>query len=52
MSIALVFWVLWIVGLVYGAIVSRSSEGMGRWFAVWIMLGLLGWKVFGPVIQG
>jgi len=52
MSIGLAFWVIMLVWLVFGVWSSwpdlKSSGGTGLLF---ILLVLLGWKVFGPPIH-
>lgn len=57
MSIELLFWVLYIVALVFGFWVEyvpgqpypmRRVPGALLFF---VLVGLLGWKVFGPAIR-
>jgi hypothetical protein len=52
-----VFWIVYFLcfifsGFWYG---TGNSEGRFGWFGnnlpVWIMFGLLGWAVFGPIIH-
>jgi hypothetical protein len=56
-SIGLLFWLLFILGLIFNGWwgFSRSGDRAG-WFGangfVMVLLFLLGWKVFGFVIQG
>lgn len=58
MSIGLLFWVLYIVGLVFSGYWGFSRPGPERvgWFGgpglVLVLIFLLGWKVFGFPIQG
>jgi hypothetical protein len=51
MSIGLLFWILWIIGLIYGC--GWAWKGaLGGGLATWVLLGLLGWAAFGPPIHG
>ncbi len=51
MGIGPLFWVLFIVGIVvFGfGLFSIPSWGMNLFVAV--LIGLLGWKVFGPAVH-
>jgi hypothetical protein len=53
LTVGLLFWILYIVGLIfygYGVIRSREYEVHGLLF--WVLFFLLGWKVFGWPISG
>ena len=58
MSKGLLFWILMILWLVLGVFVNWGSVhagnyyGMGGTLLEFILFGLLGWQVFGPVIKG
>jgi len=45
-----------LVGLVFGLYTNRGPGKMGTWvgdnIVFWILLALLGWKVFGPAVHG
>lgn len=48
------FWFLMVVALLFGglgffAIWSHGIVGMN--FLLWVLLALLGWKVYGPILQ-
>jgi hypothetical protein len=56
MSIGLLFWVLFVIAIVFGAW-GRTVNGQAYWanYNGWVfvvLLFLLGWRVFGFVIQG
>jgi len=56
MTLGLVFWILMLLWLVFGAWGYRA--GVGDWVPVggnlllFILLVILGWKNFGPPIHG
>lgn len=57
MTIGLPFWILMIIWLVFGFLVYWPAAGarlypVGGHLLLWILLALLGWKVFGPAIHG
>lgn len=57
MSIGFIFWLLMILALLFGGWRTWSADPNGRYyfgfgFLLWILLFLLGWRVFGFVIQG
>jgi len=53
MSIALLFWVIMIIGLLFGGYTNRAT--FGAWamnsLVLWVLLALLGWAVFGAAIH-
>ena len=56
MSIGLLFWVIFVIALIFGAW-GRTPSGSPYWanYNSWVfvvLLFLLGWRVFGFVIQG
>ena len=53
MSIGLLFWVIMIVGLLFGLYQNRATPivWVGNSLVIWILLALLGWQVFGPAIH-
>jgi hypothetical protein len=57
MPIGILFWVLMILWFLFGLYWNRADLGSGNYGIVggnmllFILLGLLGWRVFGPVLQ-
>jgi hypothetical protein len=56
MSIGFIFWLLMLLCLLFGGYAHRSALGTplvwGGNLLFWILLFLLGWKVFGWPIAG
>ncbi len=53
MSRGLLFWIIMLLVLIGALWFSYPNYGlMGMSAVVWILLALLGWKVFGPPIRG
>lgn len=57
MPIGLLFWMLMILVLFFGGGTSFYGWGGERgpffsWLLLWILLALIGWRVFGPILQG
>ncbi len=53
MTIAFLFWLLMILWLIFGLYMGRDNHlWLGGGLLLWILLFLLGWKVFGFPIQG
>jgi hypothetical protein len=54
MPVGLLFWFLMILWLLFGlgwAWTPRDRFGIGGGFLLWIVIALLGWKVFGFILQ-
>jgi hypothetical protein len=53
MAIGLLFWVIMIIGLLFGGYTNRATIGV--WainnLVLWVLLALLGWAVFGAAIH-
>jgi hypothetical protein len=55
MSLGLAFWILMLIWLVFGLWSSWPFEGikpLGGTLVLFLLLLLLGWKVFGPPLHG
>ena len=57
MSTALLFWVLMILWLIFGIVQFWPATGTRPWplgghVLIWILLALLGWRVFGAALHG
>jgi len=53
MSIGLLFWVIMVVGLLFGVYTNRTTAlaWASNSLVLWILLALLGWAVFGAAIH-
>jgi|HubBroStandDraft_2_1064218.scaffolds.fasta_scaffold104182_1 hypothetical protein len=57
MPIGILFWVIMILWFIFGLFWNQSELKAGNWgffggnLLLLILFGLLGWKVFGPVLQ-
>lgn len=56
MAAGIWFWIIYVISLVFG--VWSANDGQPLWwkragsvFVVFILLGLLGWTVFGPPMK-
>jgi len=57
MSISLLFWILYLIALVFSLWTNWPANGpafrpLGGPLLVFVLIGLLGWKVFGAAIHG
>ena len=58
MTRGLLFWVIWIVcflvwaGVNFGGVGGNLGHYAGGGVIEFILFGLLGWQVFGPVVRG
>lgn len=53
MSIGLLFWVIMVIGLLFGIYTNRATPGpwVTNNLVLWILLALLGWSEFGPALH-
>jgi hypothetical protein len=57
MPIGVLFWVLMLIWLLFGLYWNRADFGRGSYgllggnLLLFILLAILGWKVFGPILQ-
>jgi len=55
MTIGLLFWVLYVVALVFtgwGAYTAKAApNAWGGSLLFFVLVGLLGWQTFGPVVH-
>ncbi len=58
MSLRLMFWIIMLVLIVfsglglYGTLAYSHYAGLGSSLVVLVLFFILGWKVFGPPVQG
>jgi hypothetical protein len=57
MPIGILFWVIYVVALLFGAW-SNYEAGNALWVrragayaCLWLLVGIIGWHVFGPVVR-
>jgi hypothetical protein len=53
MSIGLLFWIIMVVGLLFGIYTNRATALVwaSNSLVLWVLLALLGWAVFGAAIH-
>jgi hypothetical protein len=53
MTIALLFWILMLFWLCFGAWQNGAlGWPLGGHLLLWVVIALLGWNVFGPMVHG
>ena len=58
MPLAVAFWILFLLAIVFGfwGTTWPGNDGMyvhfGGKLVIFILVGLLGWRVFGPAVKG
>jgi hypothetical protein len=55
--LGLLFWVLWLLGLIFGfwqwaPNTPANYRPFGGHILLWLLLFIIGWRVFGFVVQG
>ena len=57
MPLGILFWVIYVVCIIFG-IWSNYEQNQPLWFkragayfVLWLLVGMLGWEVFGPVVH-
>jgi hypothetical protein len=54
MSTAVWFWLLFVVSILFsgfGAFNPTNQYGRWSWVVIYVLLGLLGWRLFGQPVQ-
>jgi hypothetical protein len=53
MSIGLLFWVIMVVGLLFGLYTNRTAlmPWVSNGLVLWVLLALLGWATFGAAVH-
>jgi hypothetical protein len=56
MPMSILFWVIYIISLLVGFWGYYEPTGAwvrraGGYIALWVLVGILGWSVFGPAIK-
>lgn len=53
MTIGLLFWILMLLWLIWGVWSTWPNwQPAGNNLLLWVIIALLGWHVFGPMIHG
>lgn len=54
MTISLLFWIIYLVALVFGFWPSQPFDRIrfGGSIVLFVLIGLLGWRVFGAAVKG
>jgi membrane protein YdbS with pleckstrin-like domain len=57
MPLGILFWVVYVIAIVFG-FWSNYEAAQPMWFrragaylVLWLLVGVLGWEVFGPVVH-
>jgi hypothetical protein len=57
MPISILFWTIYVVAVIFG-VWSNYAPNQPQWFraagaylVLWLLVGILGWHAFGPVIR-
>jgi hypothetical protein len=56
MQLGLLFWVIYVVAVIFGVwsnYVPNTPwfKAAGAYLVLWLLVGILGWEVFGPVVR-
>lgn len=56
MPISMLFWAIYIIAIVFGFWLSYDGQPtwprrFGGYVVLWILVGILGWRVFGSAIK-
>jgi hypothetical protein len=56
MTIALLFWILMLAWLIFGVLNAWPTPGTRPWplgshILLWVVIALLGWRVFGAMLH-
>jgi hypothetical protein len=60
MPLGILFWVVYVIAILFGLWANYESpqpnqppwfRRTGPYLVIWLLVGMLGWSVFGPVIK-
>lgn len=51
MTLGLLFWVLYVISIAVGGWYWRAQPWFPFGGIFWVLVGILGWAVFGPVVR-
>ena len=58
MPIGILFWVIYVIAILFGVWSNYDAANelwfrrAGAYLVLWILVGIIGWRVFGPVVHG
>lgn len=57
MPLGILFWVIYVIAILFGLWSNYVANDVtwfrraGAYLVLWLLVGMLGWSVFGPVIK-
>ena len=57
MTLGLLFWVIYLIAVLFGFWVNYEANQplwfrrAGAFLVLWVLVGILGWEVFGPAVR-
>jgi hypothetical protein len=57
MTLGILFWMIYVIAVIIGVWVNYEPaqplwvRRAGTYLVLWILVGILGWEVFGPVVR-
>jgi hypothetical protein len=57
MPLGILFWVVYVIAILFGVWSNYDAaqplwyKGAGAYVILWLLVGFLGWQVFGPVVK-
>lgn len=57
MPLGILFWVIYVIAVLFGFWANYNPgqpfaiRPFGSYFVIWLLVGVLGWEVFGPVVR-
>ena len=57
MPLGILFWVIYVIAIIFGVWSNYAPaeplwyRKAGAYLVLWLLVGMLGWSVFGPVVK-
>jgi hypothetical protein len=57
MPIGILFWTVYVIAIIFGLWSNYNPQqplwyrAAGAYLVIWLLVGILGWSVFGPVVR-
>jgi hypothetical protein len=57
MPLSILFWVIYVIAILFGFWSNYNAaeplwyRKAGAYLVLWLLVGMLGWSVFGPVVK-